>query len=330
MSSQQGVSVASMQSYLRQRNLALIVGHNVTTRDRADRQQPFNLRVAGTSTQTIGAGGKIYDVSHLQIFQGDQIRGIGGTTSPRQGRRVLAQLLHDPAVSNPPAAGAPPASVAVAADGSIAAFVPARRALSWQLTGAAGVPVVRERYWVTMQPGEVRVCASCHAANTLTQAGGPAPVNEPEALRQLLAYWKAATGSTPPTIASGPSNVTVPPGQAAVLSVTATGGVPLAYQWYTGTSGTTSNAISGATASAYTTAPLTSPARSWVRVSNATGSADSGTAVVSVSFTDGSLTAGVTPFAPLTYRATHANRCRAGALWLDGYAWTDPRLWPQA
>jgi hypothetical protein len=201
---QQGVSVASLQTYLRQRNLALIVGHNVTTRDRADKQQPFNLRVTGTSTQTIGAAGKIYDVSHLQLFQADQIRGIGGTTSPRAGRRVLAQLMHDPAVRNPPAPGAPPASVAVASDGSIAAFVPARRAMSWQLTGPGGVPAVRERYWVTMQPGEVRVCASCHAANTSTQSGGPPPVNEPEALRQLLAYWKAAFGPfTDSPLASG-------------------------------------------------------------------------------------------------------------------------------
>lgn len=83
--------------------------------------------------------------------------------------------------------------MAVAVDGSIAAFVPARRALSWQLTNAGGVPSVRERYWVTMQPGEVRVCGSCHAANMRTQAGGSAPTNEPEALRQLLAYWRAAS-----------------------------------------------------------------------------------------------------------------------------------------
>jgi len=163
---QQGVTVAQMQSYLRANNLALIVSNNVTTRDRNDRQQPFNLRVAGTSTQTLGAGGKIYDVSHLQIFQADQLRGIGGTTNPRPGRRVLAQAMCDPAVRNPPLASAPAGSVAMAVDGSVAAFVPARRALSWQLTSPNGTPVVRERYWITAQPGEVRVCTSCHGINT--------------------------------------------------------------------------------------------------------------------------------------------------------------------
>ena len=127
---QQGVDITVLQQYLRQRNLALIVGHNVTTRDRADTQQPFNLRVAGTNTMTLGAGGKVYDVSHLQLFQADQVRGLGGTAAPRAGRRVLAQFLHDTGTANPPVAGAPRASVAVASDGSFAAFVPARRALS--------------------------------------------------------------------------------------------------------------------------------------------------------------------------------------------------------
>lgn len=189
---QQGVTLAQMQEYLRANNLALIVSNNVTTRDRNDRQQPFNLRVAGTSTQTLGAGGKIYDVSHLQIFQADQVRGIGGTASPRPGRRVLAQAMHDPAARNPVLTGAPAGSVAIAADGSVAAFVPARRALSWQLTAPNGTPVVRERYWITAQPGEVRVCTSCHGINTASQASQPAPLNEPEALRQLLVSWRAS------------------------------------------------------------------------------------------------------------------------------------------
>ena len=203
---QQNVAVTAMQYYLRQQGLALIVSNNVTTRDRSDKQQPFNLRVAGTSTQTIGAAGRIYDVSHLQIFQADQIRGLGGTTNPSAGRRVLAQYLHDPAARNPPLSGAPPASVAVAADGSVAAFVPARRAVSWQLTNPGGTPVVRERYWITMQPGEIRVCTSCHGINTRDQANQLAPTNQPEALRQLLAYWKVE--STPPV---APANVRILP-----------------------------------------------------------------------------------------------------------------------
>ena len=188
---QQGINLAELTSYMRTNNLALIVSNNVTTRDRNDKQQPYNLRILGTQTQTLGTGGRIYDVSHLQILQADQIRGIGGINSPQPGRRPLAQYLHEPTVLNPRLTNAPPGSVALGPDGSMAAFVPARRALSWQLTTANGTPIVRERYWLTMQPGEVRACGSCHGVNTADQAGRPAPTNQPEALRQLMAFWRS-------------------------------------------------------------------------------------------------------------------------------------------
>jgi hypothetical protein len=72
----------------------------------------------------------------------------------------------------------------------MAAIVPARRALSWQLTDTNGTGVVRERYWITFQPGEVRTCTSCHGINTIDQAGHPTPTNSPIALINLLNYWK--------------------------------------------------------------------------------------------------------------------------------------------
>ena len=187
-----GVDPAAFAEFLRARDLAVGVSRNVTTRDIADRQQPFNLKVAGSATQTIGAPGKVYTVSHLQFFEGDLLRSLGGPASPEPGRRVLAQPLHDLAVPNPPTQG-PAGSVAVAADGSVAAFLPAHRALTWQLvdaTAPAATPVVRERYWLTLQPGEVRVCTSCHGINSHGQAGEAPPTNSPAALRSLLTYWK--------------------------------------------------------------------------------------------------------------------------------------------
>jgi hypothetical protein len=135
----------------------------------------------------------------MQFFQADQLRGITfGGNEPRPGRRVLAQYLHDTASlnANPPAeADDPVGSVAIAADGSMAAFVPARRAMAWQLTDGAGTGVVRERYWLTFQPGEVRVCASCHGLSEFDQKGRSAPQNPPEALRQLLQLWKDEQGA---------------------------------------------------------------------------------------------------------------------------------------
>ncbi len=186
----EGVDADRLRAWLRDRGLALIISRNVTYRDRADVQQPFNLRVPG-GVQTLGAMGKVYDVAHFQIFQADALRGYGGTAMPRAGRRLLARPMHEADVSVA-AAGAPAGSVEVAADGSMAAFVPARRALTWQLSSPAGEPVVRERNWVSFQAGEIRTCAVCHGLNTKSQSGDGVPQTEPEALRQLLRRWRAA------------------------------------------------------------------------------------------------------------------------------------------
>jgi hypothetical protein len=56
---------------------------------------------------------------------------------------------------------------------------------------------VRERYWLTFAPGEIRTCTSCHGINETTQANKPAPTNTPTALIQLLQYWKTNTMVTP-------------------------------------------------------------------------------------------------------------------------------------
>jgi hypothetical protein len=185
---QEGVSEAALRAWMAQNQLALVVSRNVTSRDRGDVQQPFNLRVPG-GAQTLGAGGKVYDVSALQLLQGDQVRGY----QDRKGRRTIARPMHESAAAEfldgDVAGGAE-----VAPDGSVASFVPARRAMTWQLVDPAGAPVVRERNWVSFAPGEVRACPSCHGVNTADQAGRPAPENPPEALRSLLRAWKQATG----------------------------------------------------------------------------------------------------------------------------------------
>ena len=67
------VDVGQFQNYLRTHQLALIVSRDVTTRDEADHQQPFNLQVAGSGHQTIGAEGKIYDIAWLQPFPGGPV-----------------------------------------------------------------------------------------------------------------------------------------------------------------------------------------------------------------------------------------------------------------
>ena len=197
----EGVDISAMQAWLRSNDLALVISRNVTTRDRADREQPFNLRIAGTATQTLGtnSSGKVYDIRNIQFFQADQLRGLTyGTTNPVPGRRILATPLHDTTAlfANIPNPTGPTGSTRLGDDGSQATFLPARRAMSHQLTDASGNEVVRERYWLTYQPGEIRTCTSCHGINTTTQNGQPKPTNKPEALADLLRYWKTQVGYT--------------------------------------------------------------------------------------------------------------------------------------
>lgn len=191
-----GVQLNELRAWLTQHKLALIVSRNLTQRDDFDHQQPFNLRVADGEAQTLGAGGKIYPIKFFQLFQGDLVRGIGGVQEPWPGRRVLPQYLHEPAAANANrfAAEGPASSLAIAPDGSVAAFVPAQRALSWQTTDVNGVGVVRERMWLSFQPGEIRVCTSCHGVNQLDQSGNPSATNIPLALTRLMQDWKSGNG----------------------------------------------------------------------------------------------------------------------------------------
>lgn len=87
---------------------------------------------------------------------------------------------------------------------------------------------------------------------------------------------------TGPSISTHPQSAGITSGQTAALSVTATGSLPLAYQWYQGNSPTTTNPISGATNSGYTTPALTVTTSFWVKVSNTCGAANSNTATITV------------------------------------------------
>jgi hypothetical protein len=166
-----------LRAYLEKNGLALLISRNVTRR--ADEQQPYNLAIPG-GTATVAPGEKPEDIEYIQFYQGDQLRGYSGH---RDGRRVLAREMHDAPDAGLPFKGA----FKLGLDGSFAALVPARRAMSWQLDAPDGTAVVRERYWLTFAPGEIRVCPNCHGVNRKDVVmGEPAPENAPEALAPLL------------------------------------------------------------------------------------------------------------------------------------------------
>ncbi len=100
-----------------------------------------------------------------------------------------------------------------------------------------------------------------------------------------VATFKAADlqpgGCTaPPSITAQPASQTINTGQSATLSVTASGGGMLTYQWYQGAAPSTLTPV-GSNSSTLPISP-TSTTNYWVRVTNACGSAQSNTATVTV------------------------------------------------
>ncbi len=249
------VDIATFQNYLKENNAALSVSFDVTKRDRHDKQQPYNLRVSWSGHQTTGTGttGGLYDIAWLRFYQADLRRGyLVGNTSPQQGRRVVATALHDTMPLNVQTAGAPAGAVRICDDGSVAAIVPAGKALTWEMLAndAAKTSQVKERFWVTFQRGEIRTCANCHGINTADQAGAPPPNNAPSALAALLAQWKSAHPSGTMQFVAAASTALKNAGNA-LINVLRTGGstgpVTVNYATANGTAlaGTDYSAVTG-------------------------------------------------------------------------------------
>jgi hypothetical protein len=99
--------------------------------------------------------------------------------------------------------------------------------------------------------------------------------------------WGTVSTPTLPIISVQPQSQTIVTNHTATLQVVATGPGALAYQWYQGTSPSTTTPIAGANGSSYTTPLLTATTRYWVRVSNTAGSVDSSTATITVTLPGG-------------------------------------------
>lgn len=85
-----------------------------------------------------------------------------------------------------------------------------------------------------------------------------------------------------PAIDTQPANMGIINSTSTTLTLSASAGAPLTYQWYLGNSGDTSSPLSGATAPTYQTPPLTNDTSYWVRATNPYGSIDSRTTTVKI------------------------------------------------
>lgn len=207
--------IAKFREFLQARNLALVVSRDVTRR--GDKQQEFNLKVFGSAKQTSDGSTPTIEMSHMQFFQGDLIRAYSNYGSgSNRGRRPLARVMRDGLT----ATDAPLGSVKIAGDGSIAALVPARRALSWQMNKPDGTAALRERYWVTFAPGEMRSCTNCHGVNrTDVVLKQPPPTNPPQALRELARWYRDNFAAVLATSVCGASFAGYEHAQESIISV---------------------------------------------------------------------------------------------------------------
>lgn len=103
----------------------------------------------------------------------------------------------------------------------------------------------------------------------------------------LLVAASACAGTTPSEpstleISTQPASQYVSPGRTATLTVGVAAMTTPKYQWYIGSSGTTTTPIPGAKSNSYTTPALLTTTSYWVRVTDGSETADSATAVVTV------------------------------------------------
>lgn len=103
---------------------------------------------------------------------------------------------------------------------------------------------------------------------------------QPDNFEYVLVYVDCIPPYILGTPGNQPASQTVARNATARLSVTPRGNGPYTYQWYQGSTGSTAFPIAGATSATLTTPAITQPTAFWVRVSNACGSRDSATAVV--------------------------------------------------
>ncbi|MFI5167104.1 MAG: fibronectin type III domain-containing protein [Thermoanaerobaculales bacterium] len=172
-------------------------------------------------------------------------------------------------------------SVAISADGNTAIVGGpvdnSRTGGAWVFTRSGGVWSQRGLKLV----GTGAVGAAMQGQSVAISADGTTAIvggsddNSQTGAAWVFAPWDCVA----PSITAQPQNATVPFGQAATLSVTATGSPSLWYDWYQDTPGDTSMPV-GTGASTFTTPVLADTTSYWVRVSNACGQADSGSATV--------------------------------------------------
>ncbi len=135
------------------------------------------------------------------------------------------------------------------------------------------------------------------SGDTSTPVGTNSALFHSPSLVSVTVYWVRVTNllgsidsatavitlNQPPSITTPPISQTINSGQSVTLTVSATGTLPLNYQWYEGNAGDTSQPV-GVNSPTFTSPILTRTTRYWVRVSNVVTNVDSEAAIITVRY----------------------------------------------
>ena len=142
------------------------------------------------------------------------------------------------------------------------------------------------------------VTVTATASGSYTAPAGAAVIDPAGAIAESNEANNASTTAATtaalqaPAITTQPTaSQTIASGGSVTLTVAASGFLVPTFQWYEGLSGVTTNPIGGATSASFTTPALMATKSYWARATNASGTADSNTALVNVSSADANLSA---------------------------------------
>ncbi len=224
---------------------------------------------SGTTTTPVGTNSPNFTTPALTVATNYWVR-VSNTFGPQVNSNTAAITIGaGPAITTQPAASQTIASGATAA-------------LSVVATGTA--PLTYQWFQGT-------------SGTTTTPVGTNSPNFTTPALTVATNYWVRVSNTFGPQVNSNTAAITIGVGAAittqpaasqtiasgatAALSVVATGTAPLTYQWFQGTSGTTTTPV-GTNSPNFTTPALTVATNYWVRVSNTFGQLNSNTAAITI------------------------------------------------
>ncbi len=163
-------------------------------------------------------------------------------------------------------------------DANVSDTLPFATSLSFSLTGQT-IPSATRSYLIV-----ANVVFTATAGRSVAASVLPGAFATSAGIRSggMTSASRTISAGIAPRFVTQPAGTTIFNGETATLSVSVTGTLTPSLQWFQGTTGITSNPISGANGTSFTTPALSATTNYWVRATNAAGIVNSNTAKVTV------------------------------------------------